>query len=257
MSVERGRGPDAIPAIVKVNHGKIELLELERIGHTHVCIPNEPDQSARLEFEPQRVYTITDVKYYNGEIFVTGIFESAIRVDALSHSLPVQLVRRDMHRRDLASDAPGVRNARANYPATNPRDGGEALFVRRVWLHTARPLRLEHIEGRRSCARRHDRRTWLWIQSAGYDDLYRPVRSQGLSACHDRRAQCFAHRGRGTGIGTTGADRRVDRFRTGRPGTHTARSADTGGAFCDSGIRDGRSPSGGTRKHRIASTSGR
>lgn len=73
MSVERGRGPDAIPAIVKVNHGKLELLELERIAHTHVGIPNEPDPKARLEFEPQRVYAITDVKYYNGEVFVTGI----------------------------------------------------------------------------------------------------------------------------------------------------------------------------------------
>jgi hypothetical protein len=73
MSVERGRGPGAIPAIVKVNHGKLELLELERIPHTQIGIPNEPDQKAMLEFEPQQVFAITDVKYYNGEIFVTGI----------------------------------------------------------------------------------------------------------------------------------------------------------------------------------------
>ncbi|MFD1556648.1 hypothetical protein ACFSHT_13600 [Paraburkholderia silviterrae] len=73
ISVARGRGPDAIPAIVKVNHGKLEVLELDRIAHTQVAIPNEPDRKAMLEFEPQRVYAITDVKYYNGEVFVTGI----------------------------------------------------------------------------------------------------------------------------------------------------------------------------------------
>jgi hypothetical protein len=73
MSVERGRGPDAIPAIVKVNHGNLEVLELDGIAHTQAAIPNEPDQKAMLEFEPQRVYAITDVKYHDGEVFVTGI----------------------------------------------------------------------------------------------------------------------------------------------------------------------------------------
>jgi hypothetical protein len=73
MSVERGRGPGAMPAIVKVNHGKLELLELDSIPHSQIRIPNEPDKKAMLEFEPQQVYAITDVKYYNGEVFVTGI----------------------------------------------------------------------------------------------------------------------------------------------------------------------------------------
>lgn len=73
LSVERGRGPDVIPAIVKVNHGQLELLKLDGVPVTKVSVPNEPDKNARLEFEPQRVYAITDVKYYNGEVFVTGI----------------------------------------------------------------------------------------------------------------------------------------------------------------------------------------
>ena len=73
LSVERGRGTDAIPAIVKVNHGKLEVLDLDQIPHRKVAIPNEPGQKAMLEFEPQRVYAITDVKYYKGEIFVTGV----------------------------------------------------------------------------------------------------------------------------------------------------------------------------------------
>jgi len=73
FSVERGRGTDAIPAIVKVNHGQLEILELDKIPHSHVSIPNEPDSTAMLEFDPQQVYAITDIKYYKGELFVTGI----------------------------------------------------------------------------------------------------------------------------------------------------------------------------------------
>jgi hypothetical protein len=73
ISVERGRGPDALPALVKVNHGQLEVLELADIPHSKATIPNEPSEQARLEFEPQRVYAITDVKYHNGEILVTGV----------------------------------------------------------------------------------------------------------------------------------------------------------------------------------------
>jgi hypothetical protein len=86
ISVERGRGPDAVPAIVKVNHGNIEVLELDGIPHSQITIPNEPDEKAMLEFEPQRVYAITDIKYYNGEIFVTGV--SNQRFASTLHRIP-------------------------------------------------------------------------------------------------------------------------------------------------------------------------
>jgi hypothetical protein len=86
ISVERGRGTDAIPAIVKVNHGELEILELDGIEHSQVAIPNEPDSKAMLEFEPQQVYAITDVKYYDGEIFVTGITNQ--RFASTVHRIP-------------------------------------------------------------------------------------------------------------------------------------------------------------------------
>ncbi|MBV8440814.1 MAG: hypothetical protein JO312_09690, partial [Hyphomicrobiales bacterium] len=73
ISVERGQSTDALPAIVKVNHGQLEVLELDRIPHSQVGIPNEPDPEAMLEFDTQQLFAITDVKYYNGEILVTGI----------------------------------------------------------------------------------------------------------------------------------------------------------------------------------------
>jgi hypothetical protein len=73
FSVERGRGPNAIPAIVKVNHGELEILDLSGIPHSQVSVPNEPSALAMLEFDPQRMYAITDIRYYSGEIFVSGI----------------------------------------------------------------------------------------------------------------------------------------------------------------------------------------
>lgn len=73
ISVERGRGPEAIPAIVKANHGQLEVLDLAGIQHSQVSIPNEPAASAMLEFDPQQMYAITHVEYYEGEVFVSGI----------------------------------------------------------------------------------------------------------------------------------------------------------------------------------------
>jgi len=86
ISVERGRGTDAIPAIVKVNHGNLEVLDTENIPHSQVSIPNEPDENSMLEFEPQSTYAITDIKYYKGEIFVTGILNQ--RFASTLHRIP-------------------------------------------------------------------------------------------------------------------------------------------------------------------------
>lgn len=86
ISVERGRGTDAVPAIVKVNNGQLEVLDLATVPHSQVGIPNEPDEKAMLEFEPQRVFAITDVKYHNGEIFVTGV--SNQRFASTLHRIP-------------------------------------------------------------------------------------------------------------------------------------------------------------------------
>jgi hypothetical protein len=86
ISVERGRSTDALPAIVKVNLDQLEVLELDRIPHSQVGIPNEPDPKAMLEFDTQRSFAITDVKYYNGEIFVTGV--SNQRFASTLHRIP-------------------------------------------------------------------------------------------------------------------------------------------------------------------------
>jgi hypothetical protein len=86
ISVERGRSTDAIPAIVKVNHGALEVLDLSQTPHSQVAIPNEPTPTAMLEFNTQRSFAITDIKYYNGEIIVTGV--SNQRFASTLHRIP-------------------------------------------------------------------------------------------------------------------------------------------------------------------------
>ncbi len=87
LSVERGRGAGARPAIVKIDHGRLELLDLDRIPHAKVAIPDEPANDAMLEFDvPQRSFAITDVKYHDGELFVTGV--SNQRFASTLHRIP-------------------------------------------------------------------------------------------------------------------------------------------------------------------------
>ena len=83
LSVERGHGPTAIPVIVKVNNGQLEVLNLDGLPHSKISIADEPDKQA-LEFgQRERSLAITDIKYYNSEIFVTGVsneeFASTLR----------------------------------------------------------------------------------------------------------------------------------------------------------------------------------
>ena len=73
LSVHRGRGPDAIPVIVKVNDGRLEVLDLDKLPHSMIRIADAPGQET-LEFgQRERNLAITDITYYQGEIFVAGI----------------------------------------------------------------------------------------------------------------------------------------------------------------------------------------
>ena len=83
LSVHRGLGPDAEALIVKVNQGKIELVDLSSSTHTTQDI-GAIAEAETIEFErPLYSLTITDIDYYNGEIFVAGVsneeFDSTLR----------------------------------------------------------------------------------------------------------------------------------------------------------------------------------
>ncbi len=75
IAVHRGHGSDMVPVIVKINYqGDILPLNIGEIPSTQLSIPNLVDS----DFEcwnkvPIRTLTITDMKFWNDELFVCGL----------------------------------------------------------------------------------------------------------------------------------------------------------------------------------------
>jgi len=65
LSASRGRGPDAIPVILRVDGaGKIAPLALDNVKHSMVALPNASGA---------RVDTITEIAYVDGNVLVAGL----------------------------------------------------------------------------------------------------------------------------------------------------------------------------------------
>jgi hypothetical protein len=81
LSAARGRNPDAMPLIVRVDaSGTVTPLNLDNAKHASVSLTDAPagDPSSR-----QRMQTITDMVYINGNVMVAGLsneeWSSALR----------------------------------------------------------------------------------------------------------------------------------------------------------------------------------
>jgi hypothetical protein len=81
LSAARGRGPDAMPLIVRVDGtGSVTALNLDNAKHASVSLSDAPggDPTSR-----QRMQTITDMVYINGNVMVAGLsneeWSSALR----------------------------------------------------------------------------------------------------------------------------------------------------------------------------------
>lgn len=101
LSVTRGVGKDALPAIVKVDaNGKVHNIRLAKIDSTRQALHDIPDGSKSFvarginggpplpndvikSKRPMNIMAIMDIEYFNGEIFVSGIsneeFSSTLR----------------------------------------------------------------------------------------------------------------------------------------------------------------------------------
>ena len=77
LSVSRGKGPDAVPVILRVAAGKISEVSLDNIKHSSVSLPDPPAK------DNQRMETITSIKYVNGSVMIAGLsnedFNSSLR----------------------------------------------------------------------------------------------------------------------------------------------------------------------------------
>ncbi len=75
LSVARGRGPDAAPAIVRVNSaGQAEEFSWKDAKFAKVTLPNAPGAEAKdRRGQPVRQESITQVGYIDGRVFVAGL----------------------------------------------------------------------------------------------------------------------------------------------------------------------------------------
>ena len=101
LSVTRGHGADALPALVKVDEAnQLHHIDLSTVEFTTQSLNNLPDMSQRIALRgtmgatttqkeiaksqlPLRILSIVDMEYHNGELFVAGIsnedFSSVLR----------------------------------------------------------------------------------------------------------------------------------------------------------------------------------
>jgi hypothetical protein len=84
VSVSRGRGPDAMPVILRANAaGKITELSLDNIKHSMVSLPDAPSPAKDGRGQSPRLETITHLAYVNGNVIVAGLsneeFSSTLR----------------------------------------------------------------------------------------------------------------------------------------------------------------------------------
>ncbi len=75
FSVSRGRGPDAVPVLVRADaSGKLEALSLDNVRHARVSLPNAPDTGAPdRRGTSLRTEAITDLAFVDGRVFVAGL----------------------------------------------------------------------------------------------------------------------------------------------------------------------------------------
>lgn len=85
LSVTRGRGNGAQPALVRVTRDAarpIEVVSLDNVKFTTAAIPNAPASDPEARRNP-RTFTVTDLAFADGKLYVAGLsneeFSSAFR----------------------------------------------------------------------------------------------------------------------------------------------------------------------------------
>ncbi len=74
LSIARGRGPEAIPMIVRINaSGQPEELSLENIRFARTNVPNAPSPDKKERGQSLRNESITDLAYVDGRVFLAGL----------------------------------------------------------------------------------------------------------------------------------------------------------------------------------------
>ncbi len=74
LGVTRGSGDGAIPLLlVASGDDQIKEIDLSRAPHSSLELSNQPAADAKLYRWASRTFTITDLEYIDGELFITGL----------------------------------------------------------------------------------------------------------------------------------------------------------------------------------------
>ena len=72
LSASRGRGPDAMPLIVRVDEtGKLSTISLDNVKHSSVSLVDAPESTPTARQDP-RMQTITNMNFINGNLIVVA-----------------------------------------------------------------------------------------------------------------------------------------------------------------------------------------
>jgi hypothetical protein len=92
LAVSRGRGPDALPVILRLNsEGKISELSLANIKHSVAALPN-PVASKDQRGGNQRLNAITDLAYVDGRVFIAGLSNEEFASNLRSIPFPFEQI---------------------------------------------------------------------------------------------------------------------------------------------------------------------
>lgn len=74
LSVVRGQGDAAIPVLLRVSgSGEIDELSLDDVAHQKLSLPHAPGKDDKLYRWSSRTFTVTDLEFIDGELYVTGL----------------------------------------------------------------------------------------------------------------------------------------------------------------------------------------
>jgi hypothetical protein len=92
LSVSRGRGPQAIPVILRTGaSGKLSEVALDNVSFSSAKLPNPPAAKEGARSDP-RLDTITELAYVNGSVIVAGLSNEEFSSNLRSIPFPFESV---------------------------------------------------------------------------------------------------------------------------------------------------------------------
>lgn len=103
LAVSRGRGPEAVPVLIRVKAGEVEAVSLDKVKYSRGELPDAPVDGVTGQGNRQnnpRMESITDVAFFQDRILIAGLsseeFASTMRAipfpfEKVSHGTSVEI----------------------------------------------------------------------------------------------------------------------------------------------------------------------